>query len=350
MHSLFQRIPVQATRAAVLVTCLLMVPAMYVSAQVAMPESLVANSGVDVFIEHLKTSAAPRWALTFVAMCTAAFLLALTGLGNVPDKVVTPAREGPQLPEMLRNVAVLGKRYTLEIFTGKVKAQTAAHETDVEPAETVGGSDLRAGELQLPWARSDAAAVAIPVAKSLVTLGYPDGSSDRWEFSSGQLNVALDDLISFIGCRNKRGRLECLFVYHHDNAQCDSFNLRAVHGIARLPTWFVATLVGWPGVVWGWQTAAAAFINEVEPGGAVAPISPAIWLAGFCVAALVALLPYLLAEILVPAIRTMLFRKRYTVWLDEFLQSSTLDAKRMFPIEWIPQPRTATSHLFYKPM
>lgn len=285
-----------------------------------------SGDGPGEMIKYLSMEAVPRWWLTFAAMFAAALLVAVFGPGRGrPKQGAAGDEKGPQLPPSLRSVHVLGKTYALDTYSGQVTDEKTWSETDVHVSHTVSGP----GTPESSWPTTSQVSVTTTTTKKdRVWLRYPDGGEGAWHFTNGQLAVARGQLVSLVTRGTKQGNHDCLIGYNHNSGQFDTFNFRAAHAIPQLWTWLGATAVGTLGAAWGWTAAIESFMAQFAPGMPATPMDTYVWIVAFCAAAIVALVPYFVALLAIPGIRTLQFRTRYLPGIRQFLQSSTPELRQ----------------------
>ncbi len=294
----------------------------------------------DEVKRYLRTFAYPRWGLAFAAMCIVPWLLALIGLPARYGAAISG--KGPQMADHLRKVSILGSRYALNIYTGRVMSEKSWTETtiDTTTTTTVGGNWTSTGFWHDSMSSSTQVSVTTTtVQRDQVRIGYPDKSRGSWEFYNSDLIVAPGDITSLIA-RRVGDQLECVIGYNHDSRQFVTFNLLHTHAISGKLTWLVATVLGALGFSWGWSATMLEVIKDYGPqlglpaDFSATPMSTGIWITAFVIGAVVALVPLLIVAVLLPRIRTMIFKKNVMPGIRHFLEITTTEARTSFPLEW----------------
>jgi hypothetical protein len=302
----------------------------------------------EELIRYLQTFAVPRWWLTFAAMCIAPWLLALTGLGTTNRSAVISGK-GPQLADHLRNVSILGSKYDLDVYTCSVMSEKGWTETTVETTTTVGSNWTPSGSWQTPMSPSTHVSVSsTSIKKDQVRVRYPDRTRGTWEFTNINFVVAPGDIISLVA-RKVGDQHECLLAYNHESSQFLGLNLRHAHAISGRLSWLVVTVLGALGASWGWTAAVLEVINDYGPqlglpaGTPATPMDTTLWITAFVIASVVASVPLYICGQLLPRIRTMIFKTTVMPGVKHFLQVTTTDARKSFPLEWEGRVSPASS-------
>jgi len=326
---------------AILLSCVATIAAAQVTGDVT-PED------AEELLQYLRTFAVPRWWMTFAAMCIAPWLLALIGLGSRNSSAAISGK-GPQMTDHLRSVSILGSKYDLDVYTCNVMSEKSWTETTVETTTTVGGNWTPSGSWQTPMSPSTHVSVSsTSVKKDQVRVRYPDRTRGTWEFTNVNFVVAPGDIISLVA-RRVGDQHECLLGYNHDSGQFLSFNLLHTHAISGKLTWLVVAVLGALGASWGWSAAILAVINDYGPqlglpaGVPATPMDTTLWITAFVIGSVVASLPLLVCSLLLPRIRTMIFKPTVMPGVKHFLQVATTDARKSFPPEWEGRVAPASS-------
>jgi hypothetical protein len=309
----------------------------------------VSPEDAEELIRYLQTFAVPRWWMTFAAMCIAPWLLALTGLGTT-NRSAAISGKGPQLADHLRSVSILGSKYDLDVYTCHVMSEKSWTETTVETTTTtVGGNWTPSGSWQTPMSPSTHVSVSsTSVNKDQVRVRYPDRTRGTWEFTNMNFVVAPGDIISLVA-RKVGGQHECLLAYNHDSSQFVGCNLRHAHAIYGKLTWLVVTVLGALGASWGWTAAILEVINDYGPqlglpaGTPATPMDTTLWITAFVIGSVVASVPLYICGQLLPRIRTKIFKTTVVPGVKHFLQVTTPDARKSFPLEWEGRVAPASS-------
>lgn len=280
-----------------------------------------SGDGVAAVMAHLKVSAVPRWWLTLAVMCVVTAVLATLRVGSRSQPGSASDGKSQQLPPDLRSVAVLGARYSLDVFQGKVLSEKTWTETTTR-TEFTGGQWQTPGLVYPPWAAPGHVSMSTATTrKDQVMLRYADGSAGAWSFTNSKLAVAPDQVISLIARRTQPGDYDCLMGYNHETRQLLTFNFGGVHSIASLASWLGATAAGAAGLVWGWQAGMQSYMSQAMPGTPASPPGLFLWAVMAGCAAVIAIVPLTIARIVVPWLRTAVFKRRYLPGIRRFLQS-----------------------------
>lgn len=275
------------------------------------PPDTFADDGVAVVISYLRSVAVPRWWLTFAGMCLSTAGLAALGVGSRSRPASAGPGQGPQLPVDLRVVSVLGARYEIDVFSGTVLSEKTWIETRTEPTY-VGGQWQQAGPLSAPWGQPGYVVLTTKTTrKDNIVLRHPDGTHSAWHFTNTDLIVAQGQTVTLLARTTRSGACDCLVGYNDDTRQLSIVSFVGAHSIAGLTSWLAAIAIGAAGFVWGWQAAIQSFMGQAAPGVSASPPGLYIWGVMAGCAAVVALVPLVVAQLIVPALRTAIFKRRY---------------------------------------
>ncbi len=298
----------------------------------AQVESEVSPEDAEVLVGYLKEFAVPRWWLAFAAMFIAPWVIALTGLPRFGSAAISG--KGPQMADHLRKVRILGSKYELDVYTGNVMSEKSWTVTTVDTTTTVGSTYSPSGSYYSPTA--DVSVTTTSVKYDQVRVGYPDRTRGSWEFANMTFVVAPGDIISVVA-RKVGESAECLLAYNHTSTQFVICNLRHAHAISRKLTWLILTVMGALGAAWGWSATIVEFVTDSGINTAGLPITPmgtTMWITAFVIGYVVAGVPLLVASLMIPRVRTRIFKATVMPGVKHFLQGITAEARSSFPLEW----------------
>jgi hypothetical protein len=283
------------------------------------PLESFGDDGVAAVIAYLKAIAVPRWWVTLAGMGASTFVLAALGVGSRSRPASATESQGPQLPDDVRRVSVLGARYDLDAFTGTVLSEKSWTETTT--TTTVTGGQWQASGSYAPWSQPGSVSVTTTTTrKDDIILRHRDGSASAWHFTNSDLIVAPGETVTFLARTTKAGSRDCLVACNRDTGQVTTFGFAGAHSIPGFVAWLAAVAVGAVGFVWGWQAAMQAFVAQALPGMPASPAGLYIWGVMAVCAGVIGMVPLVMAGTVIPALRTASFNRRYLPGIIAFLQ------------------------------
>lgn len=269
------------------------------------------------------------------AMFAVIAVLALLGIGSRGLRARAGEDKGPQLPAELRTVRVAGASYGLETFSGVVTSEKTIVKQDVSVTVTnapVMGGTYHSG--YWPWSTTTTVTSTVT---HVIWLRYPDGGAGAWTLTGVDFHVAVGQVVSFVARPIKGGQHACVIAYNHAGGQFLRFSLFSAHRLAGLLSWLAATVVGV--LVLYWIMPQLVDLMIADAGAAIAetefawllerrpPMSMTI-VPFTVIAAVIALVPFLVSLAVFAPLRERLFRSRYQGAIRDFLKASTATLKQ----------------------
>jgi hypothetical protein len=221
--------------------------------------------------EELMQSDALFWLLTIVAMAFVSNWMAGGDRPFVPSARPATAGDPAQLPDPLRVLQVLDRKYEVELMSGLVVEEKTWAETYTTTRAT-GGDTYTVGD-QMVTNPVQYQTSSSTVQKDRVWLKDLTGHESAWVFSGGVLDSRPGHILSRIGWRASPDRVEFLIAYNHTTGQFATFPaIREANASMRRGPFWAVTLVGTVGFLSaGWN-----LVPELDPQGSM--IWNAMWI------------------------------------------------------------------------
>jgi hypothetical protein len=196
--------------------------------------------------EQLTREAAPYWLATLVAMWLVTRFLVRTA-GN---RFVDPGGGGG-LPESLRVINVLGRRYAVGTDSGVVVEETTWSDTTTSTIQTPGSVQTFGDTTYVTVPQQQT--VTSTVRKDRIWVRDAAGREKAWNFSNAGLDVRVGHVLSYVG-RQTGEDITFLMAYNHTTGQFVNLPMGLPHYAPFFRASIAAALVGTAGFVYGgWE-------------------------------------------------------------------------------------------------
>jgi hypothetical protein len=272
----------------------------------------------------------PYWIATLLALVVLApvFVFALDRRRLRGAAHASPAGAPVSLPETLRAIHVLGRRYEVELHSGRVMEKESSTEHHVSTTVTQSGPATVMGDQVFVPAPQIHTATTI-TRKDCLWVRAADGRESAWNFTNAALQARPGHVVSSVGRRRRDGSLEFLLACNHSTGQVDSFGgLGNAHQARRLSAWGATTFVGALGILLAMHHLLTSGGQSVDARTML--MQPGNWPYPLVIAGFVSSILVGLSALMLRRLRNATFKRRYLPAFRNFFEQSCPALMRQF--------------------